>query len=555
MQNGFETERRELLAALYTENVGNIENICQQITAKAIGQPCLTEADQKALNQILHSLKRFDSTIKAHCSTAASASIRRLRQKTVNIVRRQTRDVTYIEYAEWRSQTGLSDKQFKTLLKTVASLQLTVGCSNFCRRCNEWALPGVRKQFTFDAVTKLIERLFKAGNDEFVLYSASDPLDWYDDRKKITAILQFMAAKGYKPRYGLLTKAPRGAENVMQSLIRMDADMAVSITAQNRARIRKIENQAGRRLSVQHDSDQLLIPAGLDEDLATVKSSVTDNYGAEITPEGVFLIIPTFTSALNLTGQARIPIDKGTDFFLPLKTGRNALTIEYFKPLKAIDLEGRSFCFDTLLEPQIENILSDNSSDTITPPGMMNLHEYFSTYLPEIVMRRKKMIRPVIKKLRQEILHPQTANTAQRKRRNALFKKRVNNYLEFCRMESVIRFKINALAFYLKAIVDYLQHHPNEREIIKHLRRNDKKQYEDKFSEKFDNDGDSIEDFLMETDHQTYERFQFLVHRLIDNPSHNAILKFIEGNPVRYDSDKDKFVKLTQPEHRKWNPH
>ncbi|MDM8541820.1 hypothetical protein QUF90_12100 [Desulfococcaceae bacterium HSG9] len=543
MQNGFETERRELLAALYTENFGNVENICQRITAKTIRQSFLTEVDQKTLNQILHSFKRFDSAVKTHCSPSTFPDIRRLRQKMIDIVRQQTRDVSYVEYAEWRDKIELSDKQFKVLLKTVASLQMTVGCSNFCRRCNEWALPGVRKQFTFDAVKKLIERLFKAGNDEFVLYSASDPLDWHDGRNKITAILQFMAARGYKPRYGLLTKAPRGTESVMLALIEMDADMAVSMTAKNRTKIRKIESQAGRRLSVQHDSDQLLIPAGLDEDLTTIKSSITDNYGAEITPEGVFLIIPTFTSALNPTGQARIPIHKNTDFFMPLKTGRNALTIEYFKPFKALNHEGREFFFDTLLEPQIENILSDNSSDTVTPPGMMNLREYFSTYLPEIVMRRRKMLRPVIKKLQQEILHPQIEDKAQRKRHYALFKKKVNNYLEFCRMESVIQFKKNALAFYLKEIADYLQHHPNEREIIKHLRKNDKTQYENKFSGMFDNYGDTIENFLLETDHQVYERFQFLIDLLINNPFHKAIKRFIDTNPVRYDSDKDKFVK------------
>jgi len=543
MQKGFETARKELLAALYTENFRRVENICKQITAKAMARSFLTEADQKSLNQILHSFKRFDSAIKAHCSTATSAIIRRLRQKMVNVVRQQTRDITYMEYAEWRAEIGLNDKQFETLLKTVASLQLTVGCSNFCRRCNEWALPGVRKQFTFGAVKELIERIFETGNDEFVLYSASDPLDWQDGHKKITAIIQFMVDKGYKPRYGLLTKAPRGSESVMQALIDMDADMAVSITVKNRAKIRKIENQAGLRLSVQHDSDQLLIPACLDEDLATVKSSVTDNYGTEITPEGVFLIIPTFTSALNLTGQARLPVYKGTDFLLPLKTGRDALMVEYFKPFKALDHKGRTFFIDTLLEPQLENILLDNGSDTMTPPGMMNLREYFSIYQPEIVMRRKKMIRPVIKKLRKEILHSQTTDELQRKRCYALFKKKVNNYLEFCRMESVIQFKINALSFYLKAIADYLQHHPCEREIIKHLRKKDIKQYEKKFSEMFDNYGDAIEDFLMESDHQAFERFQFLVFQLLNNPFQLAIKKFIEAHPVRYDSDKDKFVK------------
>jgi len=543
MQNRFETERRELLASLYSEEFSRTEYLCKRITEKAIEQALLTEADQKALNQILHSYKRFDSIIKAHCSAAAFANIRRLREKMVDVVRDQTRNVVQVGYAQWRAIIGLSDKPFETLLKTTASLQLTIGCSNFCRRCNEWALPGVRKQFTFDAVRHLTDRLFQAGNDEFVLYSASDPLDWQDGPKKITAIIHYMMAKGYQPRYGLLTKAPRGSGNIMQDLIGMGADMGVSITAGNRAKIQKIENRAGSRLAVQHDSDQLLIPAGLDEDLVTIKSSITDNYGVEITPEGAFLIIPAFTSALNLTGQARIPVSAETDFFMPLKTGRNALMIEYFKPFKAMNREGREFCHDTLLKPQIENILSDNGSEKITPPGMMNLRDYFSTYLPEIVIRRKKMIRPVIKRLQQEILHPQPANETERKRRRILFKENVNNYLAFCRMENVNQFKLNALAFYLKAIAVYLKDHPTEREIIKHLRKSDQKRYEAKFAHRFNSVGDAIEKFLMETGYQTFERFQFLALRLADNPSQVAINKFIAANPVRYDAQKDKFVK------------
>ena len=51
-----------------------------------------------------------------------------------------------------------------------------------------------------------------------------------------------------------------------------------------------------------------MIPAGLDEDFATVKSSVTDNYGIEFTPEAAWMVIPTFTSALNPTGQCRLPM-------------------------------------------------------------------------------------------------------------------------------------------------------------------------------------------------------------------------------------------------------
>ncbi len=543
IQTDYETWRRELLACLYNRNFRKAEKLVERIVALMERQPDLSEADQKALNQIWHSLKHFEDAIMAGGGRRLSAYIRRLRQNMVGVVREQTRRAGSIDYEQWRETIGLNGNTLETLFKTTACLQLTIGCGNFCRRCNEWALPGVRKHFTLDAAQKIIEHLFQCGNDQFVLYSASDPLNWRDGSRDITAILDFMEARGFQPRYGLLTKAPRGTQNIMRALIARKADMAVSVTAKNRAKIRRIEKQAHKRLALQHDYDELLIASGLDEDLATIKSSITDNYGVEITPEGAFLIIPTFTSALNLTGQARLPVSSQTELFLPLKTGREALTVEYFKPFRALDPQGREFFLETLLKPQVENILLDNGAESVTPPGMMNLREYFSIYQPEAVMRRKRMVRPVIKKLQQQILLPRAADADQRRQDRIRFKQKARDYLAFCQMELVIEFKRNALSFYLQAASAFLQRYSVEQEIIKHLRKEDRDRSEKRYGDRFNARDRDVESFLMESMHDTFERFQFLVLRLVENPGMTPVQRFIRANPSQYDPARDRFVR------------
>jgi len=155
-------------------------------------------------------------------------------------VREQAKNVTFVGYDEWYTKVGLSKAQFRILLKTVATLQITVGCSIFCRRCNEWALPGPRKHFSFDAVTTLIKELFEAGNNEFALYGASDPMDWTCGEKNIASILEFMSAHGYTSQYGLLTKIPKGSEKTIAALLKTGADIGFSITGKNRSNVEKI---------------------------------------------------------------------------------------------------------------------------------------------------------------------------------------------------------------------------------------------------------------------------------------------------------------------------
>jgi len=356
-KNYFDKKRDEFLAAIYGGNFGNAERIYKDVLDKIDTAVELSEVDLKAVNQIQHAFRTFRGQINENLSGDIRGIYERMRKRLAKDTSEQVKNVKYIEYDEWFQRMGLRKEQFRIMLGTVSTLQITVGCSVFCRRCNEWALPGPRKHFSFDAVVRFIEELFDAGNSEFSLYCASDPLDWECGDKSIIDILAFMAEHGYKARYGLLTKIPRGAEKKIETLASMGADIGISITGRNRFKVENIENAVGKKLEVQHDFDKLLIPAGLDEDFSSIKSSITDNYGTEITPEGAFLVIPTFTSALNPTGQRRIPITADTDFFVKKSVGRDALPVEYFKPLKAIDLKGQEITLEKLFEAQSAEVL------------------------------------------------------------------------------------------------------------------------------------------------------------------------------------------------------
>lgn len=141
------------------------------------------------------------------------------------------------------------------------------------------------------------------------------------------------------------------------------------------------------------------------------------------------------------------------------------------------------------------------------------------------------------------MLYPRLADKARRQQRHARFKQKVNDYLAFCQIEAVNQFKRNALAYYLKTIAAYLQHHPVERVIIQYLRKDDRKIYEKQFADDFARQGHEVETFLTETSDQLFERFQFLVMRLLVNPSEKAIHAFINAHPVRYDPASDRFVR------------
>ena len=531
-KNDFDRKRNNLLASLYVGNFEDFERQYRDLLGKVENTDEFSEVDQKALNQIQHIFRTFRSQIVENCHGDLHEVFTRVRKILTTAVRNQIKDEKYISFNEWYQRLGLSEEQFRILMKTVSTLQLTVGCSISCRRCNEWALPGPRKHFSFEAVKKLISALFGAGNRDFVLYCASDPVDWRCSDKNIVDIMAFMSTHGYEPQYGLLTKIPRGSEKIIASLLKAGVDIGFSITGKNRSKVEKIENTVNRKLDVQHNTAELLIPAGLDEDFSNINSSITDSYGSEITPEGAFLIAPTFTSALNLTGQCRVPITADTDLFLKKRVGIEGLAVEYFKPLEAIDLKGRTLRLKKLMDAQIENIMLDNGSETLVPPGMMNMHEYFKVYAPEAVQQRKSLLRAFSKKLMRDILGKGKQPGTSKEEHYAHFKKRVRAYSESCRPGHVTELKRKAFSFYLKGIADYLKGHPVEREIVRHLRKGDRQHYATEQSRIDEDHGQTVDALLSEFETEPFDLFQIFMFMLLDDPDDKMIGMFLRQNPV-----------------------
>jgi hypothetical protein len=499
----FDTMRDKLLASLYSCDYKKFELTFATLIKKVKSSPYFLENSQKSLYQIVSIVEKFKKNQKRNKPYIELNTF--LKEQT----RLETKNQTLIDYNTWKADLGIDDKALKILFSTTINLQLSTGCSNYCKRCNEWALPGVRKHFSYNTILKIANNLANENNKEYALYSASDPLDWQDKNKNITHLIKALSKKNLLPVYGMLTKIPNGKEAVFRQLVQEEADISASITSINRERIKRIENQLSTKIHKQHDTDNLLIPAGKDEDFCTIKSSITDSYGTEITPDGAFIVTPTFTSALNPTGQKRIPINKNTKFFIQKMTGAKGLEFDYFKHIKVINHQDKQYTLTYLLDAQIENLLLDTGEYDITPPGMISLKEYFDTFKPGAVNKRRTMLSSVKKRLKAEYS-------------NAGFNTKLKEYEDFCDQACTNKLKQKVLVSFLNSIKKYFKGNNNKRTIIRHLRKNEMALT--KINQTTLNSTTQIEKILQQPDSDTFKLFNQLVFMLLDNPD-NALVK------------------------------
>jgi len=534
MEKPFENNRAAFIAALVCGDLDAAADRMRGVTRQLQARTRLAEAEQKVVNQILVAAKKLGGRPGGSVAGKLQSARAELKSALARVIRAEVRDIDHIAYDVWRLNLPTDENQYRSILQNVASLQLSVGCSNFCRRCNEWALAGVRRHFDFDAARRIVQELHANGNEQYALYCASDPLDYQCGDHTIVDLLRYMQRNGYRTRFGLLTKVPRGSEALARQFLAEGLDISVSLTEKNRARIARIENELGQAFHAHHDTPELLIPAGLDEDFATIKSSVTDNYGIEFTPEAAWMVFPTFTSALNPTGQCRLPIGSQPEWILQKRVGREALKVEYFKPLAVRGLDGRKFVLDDLLDPQVENILLDNGEQDLTPPGMMNLAEYFRTFDTDIVHRRRQLAAAAIENLRQRIFRGESSAGRDRLALELEFERKKQAYLDFCDPEMVPGYKRQAFAYLLSAAVSYLDTHPNELEIIRFLRRHDT-------DVRGDYHGASVEMLVADTKLGAFDSFNGLVHRLLKDPGDGQLSTFLESTPSVYNPDLDRF--------------
>jgi len=525
--------KNEIIAAIYSRNSAGFKNAYSSMEKLIFENHHLSEEEQKAVNQVQSAVIKFSKKNDLPFFEGFHDVRRQIRKKLAGMVRRQIQHPLYVEHGTWRNSLGIPDQCYPVLIKTTAMLQLSTGCSHACRRCNEWALPGTRKHFSFAAAGTLVRDMFQAENSVFSLYGASDPLDWRSNGCDITDLLVYMKDNGYSTEFGLLTKIPRGTEKTAEKLLTQGADIAVSITSKNRSKVRQIEKISGKHFTAQHDVEDLEIPSGMDEDFSSIKSSITDYYGTEITPEGASLVIPTFTSALHPTGQKRIPVTPATGYFLKKRTGRDALTVEYFKPLDVVGRDGAGYTLESLLDVQVETILLDSGDDLVTPPGMMNLKEYFRTFEEDAVLQRKTLMPAAVKAITKAVFQKNHQNTGDKKGRIRRFKKLASGYLDSCDMERIIPYKLAAFSFFLSSISDYLERHPAEREVILFLRRDARSFYKNKPVH-----------ISLDLMHESglFNLFQALQFRLLEDHREKKVIDFIERYPAHYDNEIKRFI-------------
>ena len=532
-----EQKKNEFLAALYGKNFQEAATIYGQIFQYAAEHPDFNENTEKCIHQIQTALRKFRKVLTSQGPASLREIEKSLKSLLTHRIRNMHKYIRHVDFEGWKAGLDLTPDQEYLLFKTAMTFQLTSGCSNFCRRCNEWALPGVRSHFSYQAVIRILNRIKDAANPEISLYGASDPLDWEDKGKDVADLIGHL--KTLSLEYSVLTKVPRGKEFLFTCLVKNPSDLSVSITSKNKARIEAIDSLKGVAFSKQHDLDELLIPAGLDEDFVSVKPSITDGYGTEITPDGAFIIIPTFTSALYPQGHKKIPITGKTDFFPLKKTGRTALPVDYFKPLEGYDLHQNHCHLPVLLDVQVESLILDNGSDELTPPGMRSLKEYFSIFDEKARLQRKKMTPAIFRSLKQQFLSTGSFDLMPSERKTVYLKK-INSHLDLCRPHECLAAKLYAVSFFLNAVSAYQMKNPVKVRMMLFFLQKEKAVL---LKTKGPWVGERrLEELISDPGTDAFKVLRFYIIRLLEGLETHRVDSFLASHPAAYDPLGDMFI-------------
>ncbi|MBT3386823.1 MAG: hypothetical protein HN417_02695 [Desulfobacula sp.] len=540
-----EQKKNELLVAVYDNHYEAFEKIYKDILKHAQSKSEFSENTEKLLNQIQTLFKKFKPALLKNCTPSIKETNNRLKDLILFSIKKLSGNIIHINFSTWETNLDLNHQQKGLLYKTAMTFQLTSGCSNYCRRCNEWALPGVRSHFSHHAVLKILKQMADQGNDEISLYGASDPLDWEENEKTISDIIDYLDT--LKLEYSLLTKVPKTKESLLKTLLKKHSNLSVSITSKNKARIKKIEQDFENPISKQHDLEELLIPAGLDEDFVTINPSITDGYGVEVTPDGAFIIIPTFTSALHPFGHKKIQVTSKTNFFPIKKTGRKALLVDYFKPIEGYDLKQKPYYLDYLLDVQIESIILDNGEYELTPPGMRSLKEYLFIFEEKPRIQRKKMTLSVLKRLKRQFVLTTGFKKLSTQNKD-LYIKKIKAHLNLCKKANCRSLKLFAISFFLESISNYVLKNPIKTKMMQFLLKDEKKLVFKTLTKKISHA--SPEDLLISPDIDSFYIFRFYIFSLMNksndtnanDTNNSAILKFIKAYPSVYDPVADIFT-------------
>ena len=231
--------KHKFLAALYRNDIQEATHFYNNALEHAQNHE-LCETNEKYLRQMQAAAKQIALLISKDRHAVLPAPLRPVYNKIQTLLRNKARQILprYQDYASWKAGLDLAHWQKALLFRTAVTFQMTSGCSNFCRRCNEWALPRVRGHFTKEAALKILHCLLEQDNTDLALYGGSDPLDWEDGEFSLENLLVSLC-HGQCPEleFSLLTKIPRGKESRLKHLIEKGIDVSISLTNRNRTRV------------------------------------------------------------------------------------------------------------------------------------------------------------------------------------------------------------------------------------------------------------------------------------------------------------------------------
>ncbi|MCA1795291.1 MAG: hypothetical protein LC660_15735, partial [Desulfobacteraceae bacterium] len=152
-----ETLKNRFLAAIYRQDAQKTRTAFLMILdAAQQSLPEPGETQEKLLRQIQTAFLRFKPFVTSG-QVGLTAPFQTLKTLLADVVK--SRCVYHVSYTDWHTRVNLLPWQMDLLFANAITVQLTSGCSHFCRRCNEWALPGIRCHFSHDAAAQIIQQL------------------------------------------------------------------------------------------------------------------------------------------------------------------------------------------------------------------------------------------------------------------------------------------------------------------------------------------------------------------------------------------------------------
>ncbi len=218
--------------------------------------------------------------------------------------------------------------------------------------------------------------------------------------------------------------------------------------------------------------------------------------------------------------------------------------MDYFKPLEVVGEPGTPFHLTTLLDVQVETLLLDNGSMSLSPPGMRNLKEYFTIFAEPARCRRKQMTLSVLRGLKKQFIpsgrYKDLSDALKRE-----YRKKIRAHLDFCRQRVVQDSRMYALSYFFQAVTRYLAGHDTQKQVIARLIRDEARDLASRFAPIAAQP--DLTELLSASGDEFFDIFRYYMTALVFERHIPAVNRFIQTCPAVYDPVLDRFVKTGPP--------